>query len=226
MSKVQHEDKFENVEQVLSKTEQFIEEKQTLLITIIAVVIVLVGGYWGLKKLYFQPREITAQESLYNAQMYFEKDSFNLALNGDGNSKGFLEIAKKYSSTKAGNLAHYYTGLCFLHTGKFNEAIDHLKDFSSDDEIVTYMAKGATGDAYYEQGNRDKAISYYIDATKTTNEMVAPTYLMKLGMAYEDAGNYAKAVEAYKRIKDEFKNSADARMVDKYLARAELMVKK
>ena len=49
------------------------------------------------------------------AEIYFEKDSFNLALNGDLNSAGFIDIADDYSSTKTGKLANYYAGICYLN---------------------------------------------------------------------------------------------------------------
>ena len=39
----------------------------------------------------------TAQEEMFQAVYYFEKDSLVQALNGDGNNYGFLEIIDEYS---------------------------------------------------------------------------------------------------------------------------------
>ena len=225
MSKKQKEtttDSFENVENALSSTEQFIEDNQKMLSTIALVLIIIVGGYWGLKKLYFMPLEQEAEKSVYAAQNYFEKDSFNLALNGDGNNLGFLDIIDEYSSTKPGKLANYYTGVCYLHLGDYEQAIDYLSSFSTDDNLVSATANGAIGDANLELGNKDEAAKYYKKAAEVDNEVIAPTYLMKLGLLYEEMGNKEEAVKAYSKIKSDYKKSAEARQVDKYITRASL----
>jgi tetratricopeptide (TPR) repeat protein len=226
MSKKQKEkpvtDGFENVENALSKTEQFIEDNQKILSIVAFALIAVVGGYWALTKLYFQPLEVEAQNSIYAAQDYFEKDSFNLALNGDGNSLGFLDVMDEYGSTKPGKLARYYAGISYLHLGDFEEAIDYLEGFSTEDDMLMATTHGAMGDAYWELGETDEAEDCYKKAIQVKNEITAPTYLMKLGMLYEAADKYAQAAEMYKVIKDEYKNSNEARQIDKYITRAEL----
>ena len=87
------------------------------------------------------------------------------------------------------------------------------------------MALGATGDAYLESGNQEKAIKLYKKAADVKNEMSAPYFLMKLGMLYEETGKIDDAVKAYQTIKDEYQTSAEARQVDKYLTRAQLSQK-
>jgi len=216
------EDRFENVEQALSKTEQFIEDNQKMLSIIALAIIVIVGGYWGLKKLYFQPLEQEALNSIYTAQNYFERDSFKLALNGDGNSLGFLDIIDEYGSTKPGKLSKYYAGVCYLHIGDYDQAIEYLSSFSTDDDLVSATRDGAIGDANLELGNKEEAISYYKKAAEFDNEITAPTYLMKLGLLYEEMGDKAKAVETYSKIKKDYKSSPEARSIDKYITRASL----
>ena len=95
------------------------------------------------------------------AENLFEKDSFNMALNGDGNAPGFLEIIDKYSSTPSGNLANYYAGICYLHLGDNKNAIKHLEKFSSDDVIFSSMVTANLGDAYMQLGDFKKASSNY-----------------------------------------------------------------
>jgi tetratricopeptide (TPR) repeat protein len=86
------------------------------------------------------------------AEKYLEMDSLKLALNGDGNYLGFLDIAKDYKLTNSGNLARYSAGICYLHLGKYNEAIDFLNKYSKKDKVIGSLAIGATGDAYVELG--------------------------------------------------------------------------
>jgi len=220
------EDSFENVESALSKTEHFIEENQNKLSMIALAIIIIVAGYWGVKKFYFLPLEKNAQKEIFYAQQYFEKDSFNLALNGDGQNAGLIEVIEDYGSTKAGNLAIYYAGVSNLQLGNFNEAVDYLKSFSTDEEIITATAAGALGDAYAELGQNDDAIAQYKKAADLDNDLTAPVYLMKLGVMYEAAGDYKSAVEAYTTIKEAYANTAEARQIDKYLTSAQLQLKK
>jgi tetratricopeptide (TPR) repeat protein len=220
------ETSMENVEHALSKTEQFIEENQKTLTIIMLAIIIVVGGYWGAKKLYIGPKANEAQENIFYAQNYFEKDSFNLALNGDGMNAGFLDIAEEYSMTKPGKLAKYYAGISYLHLKNFEEAISYLKGFSCDDELLNATAKGALGDAYLESGDAKNAISCYKEAADVESEVIAPVYLQKLGLLYEVQKEFDNALEAYQQIKDNYKTSAEGRNIDKYITRAQLLTKK
>lgn len=230
MSKEKHanqEDGFENVENALSRTEHFIEENSNKLTTIALVIIIIVAGYWGLKKFYFLPLEQDAQRDIFYAQQYFEQDSFQLALDGiDGQNDGFVKVIENYGSTKAGKLAVYYAGVSHLQLGNFEEAIEYLKDFSTDEEMVAATAAGALGDAYAELGQNDDAIAQYKKATAFDNDLTAPVYLMKLGVMYEAAGDYNSAVNAYTKIKEAYANTAEARQIDKYLTSAQLQLNK
>ncbi|HNS16628.1 MAG TPA: tetratricopeptide repeat protein [Bacteroidales bacterium] len=208
------------VEEALSKTEVFIEKHQKILYIIIFAIIVIVLGIFGFKRLYLAPREKDAQSQMFMAEKYFEKDSLRLALNGDGNYLGFLDIIDDYKLTKTATLAHYYSGLCYLHLGEFQNAINYLEKFKSKDHIVSSMAFGALGDAYLELDNREKALNYYLKAADhNTNAYTTPMFLLKAGMTYELKGDYTEALKLYERVRDEFKTSSEFRNIDKYIAR-------
>ena len=160
------EEKIFAVDEALGKSEQFIEKNQKVIMIVIGAIIVIVLGYIGYKKLYLGPKEKEAQGQMFMAQKYFEMDSLNLALNGDGNYLGFLSIIDDYGITKSGNLANYYAGMCYLKKGEFDNAIEHLKKFSSDDEFLSSLSLGAIGDAYMELGDNDKALDFYLKAAK------------------------------------------------------------
>lgn len=218
----QHDDSFENVESALTKTEQFIEDNQKLISFAAIALIILVGGYWAFKKLYMEPLQKEAQENVFQAQQYFQTDSYNLALNGDGMNPGFLEIIDLYGSTDVGELSEYYAGACYLNLGDYENAVDYLEGFSTDEPILMATAQGATGDAYLELGNNDDAIKWYRKASKTDNELIAPVYLFKLGLLYEQSGNKEEALKAYNKIKDDYENSSEARQIDKYITRVKI----
>ena len=152
-----------DVAEVYSKTERYIEENQKSLSVIVGAIVVIVGLYFGYQKLYIGPLEEEAQSQMYVAERYFEKDSLNLAINGDGNYLGFLDIIDEYGATPSGNLAHYYLGICYLKVGQYEDAIEYLSSFDSDDIMVSSIATGAIGDAYMELGEIQDAVTYYID---------------------------------------------------------------
>lgn len=221
------ESTFENVEQALSRTERFVEKNQKIITTIAVVAAVVVLGYYGYQKYIYNPKVLEAQEQTFPAEQYFKVDSFRLALNGDGNALGFIDIIDEYGSTPSGNIAKYYAGICNLHIGNYSEAIDYLKSYSSEDIMISITATGAIGDAYVQSNELEKGAGYYVDAADMfPNKFTTPVYLMKAAQVYYKLENIQKALELYKRIKTEFPDSRESRSIDKYIARAELKLRK
>ena len=216
------EDQFAQIEETLSKTEQFIEENQKSLMTIIGAIVGIVALFSVYQNFYIEPMEKEAQAEMYMAELYFQKDSFNLALNGDGQYLGFLDIANDYSSTNVGQLANYYAGLSYLHTADYDNAIEYLGDFSSDDVVLSSLALGCIGDAYMELADTDNALSYYEDAADNNdNEFTTPRYMLKQAMIHEANGDVADALALYKGIEADYKTSREGNGIEKYIARAE-----
>jgi tetratricopeptide (TPR) repeat protein len=214
------EEKIQAVEEALSKSEIFIERNQKLLAIVLGGIALIVLGYFGYQRFVLMPKEKEAQSQMFMAERYFEQDSLRLALNGDGSYPGFLGIIEDYGSTKSAKLAHYYAGIIYLNQGQFQEAIDHLEKFKTKDVMLAPMAKGAIGDAYLELGNNVEAAEQYLEAADTyTNDFTTPAFLQKAAWTYELAGNTDKALEAYNRIRVEYPYSAEARDVEKSIAR-------
>ena len=190
--------------------------------------------FFSFFKFYWLPgQESEANAEAFFAQTYFEKDSFNIALNGglsvttaDGpkTMMGFKNIADTYGMTKTGKLANYYSGICLLRTGKFAEAIEYLEKYKGNDEMVAPVAIGAIGDANMELNNVDEAIKFYLKAAeKSNNNFTTPIYLKKAAFGYELKANYPEALATYERLKNEFAMSTEAREVDKYIARVKTL---
>jgi tetratricopeptide (TPR) repeat protein len=221
------EDRIVAVEEAFGKTEQFIEKNQMIILIVVGAIVVIVLGYFGFKKFYLAPKEKEAQGQMFMAEKYFEADSLSKALNGDGNYPGFLDIIDQFGITKSANLAHYYAGIIYLKKGEYEKAIDQLKKFKSSDVMVAPMAAGAIGDAYMELKQTEKAIEYYLKAADMRkNDFTTPMLLMKAAWGYEELGKYDQALPLYKRIKEEYARSNEAREIDKYIGRAEELVKK
>jgi TolA-binding protein len=217
--------RLENIEETLSKTEQFIINNQTSILIAVGVIMIIILGYFGYNKYYVDPNILEAEEQMFAAQGYFEADSLEKALYGDGNNLGFLDIADEYSMTAPGNLANYYAGISFLKKGDFDQAIDFLSAFDGDDHIVGPMAIGAMGDAYLEKGDNSKALAYYLEAAnREDNAFTTPLFLFKAGQVHEIDEDFEDAIHVYSRIKKNYSTSIEGRNIDKFIARAEARV--
>lgn len=221
------EDGFEQLEDALTNSEQFIEKNQKMIVNITIALIIIIGAYFGYNKFISEPKATEAANQIFGAQNYFERDSFNLALNGDGNTLGFIEIIDKYGSTPSGNLANYYAGLSYLYTGDYQNAIKYLNKFSSEDLLMANMAIANIGDAYMQLGEYKKAAEHYKKAAAAkVNDFSTPMFLMKNGLALEKAGDYSAALKSYEQIEKDFPSSTEARDIEKYIERAQLNLKK
>lgn len=210
-----------NLDQVSGSFTSYYDKNKKIINGVAGGILVLVLGFYVYKNLYQLPRQKEAVAQMSKAEQLFEKDSFEIALNNPGGGfPGFIEIANKYSGTPAGNLAHYYSGICLLNTGKPAEAIKQLESFSADGNTLPIMKYCLLGDAYSDQNNLDKGLSYYNKAaSETKNDAVTPYALMKLGMLSEKMGKTKEAKEAYQRIKDEYGSTSFGQNVEKYLYR-------
>lgn len=212
-----------NWEERLNHFEHWVNENKTVLTYVVGGLFVLVAAYLAFTRLYLDPKADEATNQMFMAEKYFGEDSLNLALNGDGNNLGFLQIMDDYKWTEPANLAHYYTGIIYLKQGKFQDAIDQLKDFSGKDKMVTNMSFGAIGDAYSELGNLDDAVDYYKKAAyHFENELTTPMFLKKAGMLLENQKKTAEAKKVYEEIRSKYPNTVEGREMDKYIARVDV----
>jgi tetratricopeptide (TPR) repeat protein len=199
------------------------EKYPHLLIYALGAVLLGVAGWWMYKEFIVKPKQAEAVAAMWQAEQQFGRDSFQLALNDPGGGfDGFLAIADKFSGTKAGNLAHYYAGVCYLHSGDFDNAIKQLDEFSPEGDLLPAMKYGVMGDCYAEKEDYAKAIDYYEKATDATeNDLLLMYYLKKLGMLNELQGNKDAALKAYERIRRDVPNlqSGDWRDIEKYIYR-------
>jgi len=218
-----------DVVEVREQASDFFERNRLFVLGGIGLLVLIVGGLFAYNQFYKVPRQREAVEQMFQAQVQFERDSFQLALiNPGGGYLGFLDIIDNYGGTPAANAAKYYAGVSYLHIGQrnnnankeFDAAISYLKDFNADGDIMPITKNGALGDAYSELQDFDQAMSYYKKAVSSgENELLTPYYLKKVGMLNERNGDTQAALEAYKTIKNEYPNSSEARDIEKYIAR-------
>ena len=216
------EHNLEAVEGMLTRTEMWFEKNSKQITIVIGIVVVVVLGFFGYYRFIHLPKVEKAQNEMFMAQKYFEKNEYQKALDGDEKYAGLLEIVDKYGSTKPGKLAAYYAGISYLNLGEFEQALTYLKKYNIDDVLLRTFAEGAMGDAYLELDRLPEAIAQYKKAANmNVNDVTTPTFLFKLGLCYEMDNKFQDALGVYEKIRISYPNSTEAREIEKYIARIE-----
>lgn len=225
---------FNSLDEGASRTEAWVEKNQKAIIGAITLVAVCVLGYFAYHQYVQQPKEAEAMNEMFQAQHYWEqaltapaKDSlYNLSLQGGEGKYGFLDIIENYSGTDASNLAHYYAGMAYLNLNKYQEAIAQLDKFSSEDDVLAPLAKGAIGDAFVQLNQNEDALKYYEEAAKMRdNEFTSPRFLLKAGIAAMALNESDKALGHFKKITEDYPKSTEVTKAEIYTGRAEAMKK-
>jgi TolA-binding protein len=201
--------------------EGFWEKNKKAIIGVLVALIVVIGGWLLYKDMIVSPKEEKASEAMFKAEEYFRHDSLAVALNGDGQNKGFLNVIKNFDGTKAANLAQFYSGVIYLRTHDFNNAVKHLKDFSTDSKQIQMIAYGRLGDAYSELGKKDEAVDFYKKAGKEfeADQFNSSEFLFRAGYLLESLGKNKEAIDIYKEIKQKYPKTEKGFSIDKYIYR-------
>lgn len=223
--KVEHKHELVENPQALAEklhgAETWVERHPKTGLGILAAIILIVGGYFGYQY-YKDSQEGEAQREMFQAVYYFEADSLDLALNGDGNNLGFVAIIEDYGVTDAAKLANYYAGAAYLKQGRFEVARMYLEDFSSNDLLIQARAYSLIGDTYMEEGNFEDAARYYDKAANyKPNKYFSPAYLMKAALAFEKNNQEEKAIAAYEKIISEYYDTPEFQQARKFKAKLE-----
>jgi predicted negative regulator of RcsB-dependent stress response len=192
------------------------------LLTIASVVVIVLAGGWYVYQNYVQaPKEAKAVDAMFKAEEYYRLDSANLALNGDGQNWGFLKVIDKYSGTRAGKLANFYAGSCYIKLNDNEKALKYLKKYSGNSKLVQARAYKLMGDAYADLGKNTDALDYYKKAAHyfEKDETTSAEYLFYAAyLADRVLKNQKEAIALYKELKDKYPKSNQAREADNYLA--------
>ena len=208
------------IEESLTKAEMYVENNKNTLMVLVLAIAIGFSAFFAYDRFYLQPKENNAITEMYMCERNFEQNKFQEALDGDEQYAGLLEIIDLYGGTKSANLAEYYSGISYFKLGNMEEAISHLDNFSSDDEILAPIAKGAIGDAFSELGQDEEALSYYVMAANMrNNEFTTPVYLMKAANAAYLLKKNDQALDLYKRIEKDFTKTREGQNIGKYISR-------
>ena len=205
------------IDQPISKIEEALQKKENQkmiiygIIAIIFFVAIIFGWRWM-----SQRNNENAQNEIWKSELLFDQGQYEQAL------EGFEAVIEEYGSTRAGNTAKAYAGLCSKNLGNYEDAIKFLQDFDGNDNVIAPAILSALGDCYVDKENPDysKAAQTFEQAAKAANNaQYSPLFLRKAGLAYEAAGDQKNALKTYQNIKDNWAETSIAQSIDKYIER-------
>lgn len=211
----------EAVMSAVSKTEEFFNKYSKALWISLAVLVILCGAGYLTYRYAYLPKKAEALGQMYKAEANFRAGNYELALNGDGNDLGFIQLIDEYGK-KVGKDAYLYAAICQMELGDAESALKYVSKYSTNDPIMKGRALAVKGDAYVNLDENAKAVKCYENAASASDNNFSAAYLLKAGIIYEAMGEDAKALAAYKEIKEKYPRSFEAYEIDKYIARIEV----
>ncbi len=214
------------IEQALGKTEAWFEKHWKIVIIIVAAVLVAVAAVYAYEGLYKVPQGRKAAQAMFVAEQLFAAENYEQALNGDGTNLGFVDVVDKFRGTREARLAAHYAGISFMKQGDLDSALEYLAKYKPVrgvvGEIINAQNQGLRGDIYVQKDDVPAAIEAFRKAVDASdNELTAPMYLKKLGLALEENMDYAGALEAYRRIETQYPSTPEGRDIAKYISAVE-----
>ncbi|MDE5869539.1 MAG: tetratricopeptide repeat protein [Muribaculaceae bacterium] len=118
----------------------------------------------------------------------------------------YKKVAEQYPHTPAGHLAALEAAENFYDQGKYKEAIDCLDKAGIDEPVLKANAIILKGDCYVNLKQYGKALDAFNEAVKKgqKNEQIVPRALLKSAVVYDEQKKYAKALECYETIKNDY----------------------
>ncbi len=204
-----------------AKVWQFVDQNRAVAYGALGALVLVAAGIVGYSYLQSQ-RNAEAQQYLAPVVRVYEKGMFAEALEGTGLEMGLLAIAEEYGSTDAGNLAHFYAADALYRQGENDRALAHFEAVEKTANYVGASALAGEAAIYETKSEHPRAAELYKRAALLfPNEVQSPFYLIEAGRAFENAGDYARAIETYELVSKEYAQSMQARDVDMLVARVE-----
>lgn len=213
--KHQEENAIDKMNSHLTDAGTKIADNKKIILIALGVILVVAAFVLSYLFIYKNPH----MEAAFEAYNGVETQAYNDSVAGEQ----YMEVADRYKGDSAGKLAALSAGEALYNQGKYAEAADYLKRFSSKDGVLEANALVLTGDCYVNLENYDEALNYYQKAVRKAdnNPQIVPRVLLKMANVYDAQANYGKALECYQQIKNnypEFKLGNGMEM-DAYIAR-------
>jgi tetratricopeptide (TPR) repeat protein len=201
-----------NVDEVYTKTEQFVDKNRNQLTYGLGGAALIILLFMGYRTLVQEPAELAAEEAMFAAEHYFSKDSVDLALYGDGYSAGLEEILNDHSGTNAASRAAYLIGVSNRDAGLFEDAIESFKKVDLNDDVIGPYALAGIGDCFTDLGDFASAEGFFASAANSADaglaaNVIAPNFHYKRALVLIELGRSSEAKDALNHIVSDHPNS-------------------
>ena len=201
-----------NVDEVYTKTEQFVDKNRKALTYGLGGIAIVVLAFAGYEYLIQAPANSNAEIAIFPAEHYFSKDSVELAQYGDGFSAGLEEIMDDHSGTYAASRAAYMVGIANRDAGLFEEAIEAFDQVALNDDVIKPFALAGIGDCYTDMGDYASAEPYFADAASSADDglaanAIASNFHYKRALVLIELGRADEAKDELANIVEEYPNS-------------------
>jgi len=213
--KTNQEETIVNVDELYSKSEQFVDKNRkqlTLGLGGAAALILIVIGY---SSLVVAPKNTAAEEAAFMAEHYFAKDSADLAMLGDGLNAGLEEILSDHSGTPAAARAAFELGIMHRDAARFDEAVEAFNQAGFSDDVFGPLTDANIGDCLVELGDLEGAEGHFASAASRAASGLAakalsPMCSYKRALVLIELGNEDKARGVLEDLAEDFPNSTYA----------------
>ncbi|AQY22043.1 YfgM family protein [Riemerella anatipestifer] len=199
---------FQELDQTALKSEKFLEKYSKHLVSVFALVLVSILGYFAYQQFIVAPKNEEAIKGYLAAQKNLSESNNELALGGKSAANpGFLGTYQEFSGTKAGKLSAYNAGLLKFKEGKYQEAYDLLDAFKSDNKILMALKYGAMGDCLSNLNKADDAMVQYDKASSISEDPFTSYYFTrKAGLVAIALKKNAEAKKYFETIDEKYQD--------------------
>ncbi|MEW5807500.1 MAG: tetratricopeptide repeat protein [Acidobacteriota bacterium] len=121
--------------------------------------------------------------------------------------KSFDTVVNSYGRSKSASIALYYSGLCHMNLGNYDEAISRLEKFIKKETglLLIDLAKSSLARSYFLKKDFETSARIWKELTED-NQTLYPKAdaLLNLAKSMEFQGKVLEAKEIYRRIAMEF----------------------
>ncbi len=215
-----HELREDKVVTFYARAWEYFDQNRKLVYAALAGLVLLVLAAIGYV-FYQNEQSAEAEQHLAQIVSIYEAGSYQEALDGTIDRLGLIEITEEYGGTQAGNLAHFYAADALYQLGEYDRALEHFEAFDASSDFIGASAVAGQAAVYENRGEFERAGELYRRAAYLyENPLSTPQYLVSAGRAFELAGMFDEAQEAYEVVQDDYPDSEAAGNIEAYIARA------
>ena len=189
----------------------------------VGVLVLVIAVIWGI--VYFSGKKDEKASELFSKAVnaYWEqvKDT-NSAVEDNksasespadfSKAKTLLEkVAADYKSTVYGKWSELYIGNCYRYEGNLEKAEEHYLVFINiykKQDLISLQAYQKLTVTLVDEGKYEDAVKYCSAYIGKSNSMAIDKFLFRIGLCYEKMNDSRKAQTYYKRVIDEYPDSA------------------